>query len=124
PDGATTTGEGSSNGAHHQALTLLDLSLEKQLPWKYLFNLGVMDHTSGGVQIPYHLANGQEAPRYRIRTALVAKEGSRWNRSEGNIVPYGLERLEDARKAGYLVLVEGESRSEERRVGKEGRCRE
>jgi AAA domain len=109
PDGATTTGESSSNGAHHHALTLLDLSFVKQLPWKFLFNLGVMDHTSGGVQIPYHLANGQEAPRYRIRTALVAKEGSRWNSGEGNIVPYGLERLEDARKAGYLVLVEGES---------------
>jgi hypothetical protein len=61
------------------------------------------------VQIPYHLADGQPAPRYRIRTALVAKEGSRWNSGEGNIVPYGLERLKDARKAGYLVLVEGES---------------
>jgi AAA domain len=107
PDGAST--QASSNGAHQKALTLLDLSLEKQLPWKYLFNLGVMDHASGGVQIPYHLVNGQEAPRYRIRTALVAKEGSRWNSGEGNIVPYGLERLEDARKAGYLVLVEGES---------------
>jgi hypothetical protein len=109
PDGASTTGEGSSNGAHQKALTLLDLSLAKQLPWKFLFHLGVMDHVSGGVQIPYHLADGQEAPRYRIRTALVAKEGSRWNSGEGNIVPYGLERLEDARKAGYLVLVEGES---------------
>ena len=109
PDGATIAGQGSSNGTHHQALTLLDLSLAKQLPWKYLFHLGVMDHASGGVQIPYHLADGQEAPRYRIRTALVAKEGSRWNRGEGNVVPYGLERLEDARKAGYLVLVEGES---------------
>lgn len=109
PDGARIAEQGSSNGVNHQVLTLLDLSLEKQLPWKYLFNLGVMDHASGGVQIPYHLADGQEAPRYRIRTALVAKEGSRWNSGEGNIVPYGLERLEDARKAGYLVLVEGES---------------
>ncbi len=108
-DGATPALQGSSNGAHHQSLTLLDLALEKQLPWKYLFHLGVKDHASGGVQISYHLADGQEAPRYRIRTALVAKEGSRWNCGEGTIVPYGLERLEDARKAGYLVLVEGES---------------
>jgi AAA domain-containing protein len=109
PDGASTVEQASSNGAHQKALTLLDLSLEKQLPWKFLFHLGVMDHASGGVQIPYHLADGQEAPRYRIRTALVAKEGSRWSAGEGRIVPYGLERLEDARKAGYLVLVEGES---------------
>ena len=109
PDGASTALQASSNGAHHPALTLLDLAVEKQLPWKFLFHLGVMDHVSGGVQIPYHLADGQEAPRYRIRTALVAKEGSRWSAGEGRIVPYGLERLEDARKAGYLVLVEGES---------------
>ena len=109
PDGATPAERGSSNGTHHKALTLLDLAVEKQLPWKFLFHLGVMDHASGGVQIPYHLADGREAPRYRIRTALVAKEGSRWNSGEGNIVPYGLERLEDARKDGYLVLVEGES---------------
>src|SRR5438874_8564552 len=46
PDGATLAEQGSSNGMHHQALTLLDLSLEKQLPWKYLFNLDVMDHAS------------------------------------------------------------------------------
>jgi len=109
PDGASTVEQASSHGAHQKALTLLDLSLEKQLPWKFLFHLGVMDHASGGVQIPYHLSDGREAPRYRIRTALVAKEGSRWNSGEGNIAPYGLERLEEARKAGYLVLVEGES---------------
>ncbi len=53
PDGATTAEQGSSNGAHHTALTLLDLAVAKQLPWKYLFHLGVMDHASGGVQIPY-----------------------------------------------------------------------
>jgi len=109
PNGASTVEQASSNGTHQKVLTLLDLSLAKQLPWKFLFHLGVMDHASGGVQIPYHLADGQEAPRYRIRTTLVAKEGSRWNSGEGNIVAYGLERLEDARKAGYLVLVEGES---------------
>jgi len=45
----------------------------------------------------------------RLRTALVAKEGSHWSKGSGEIVPYGLERLEEARKAGYLVIVEGES---------------
>ena len=97
---------------HHPTqptLSLVDLALEKQLPWKFLFSLGVMVHPSGGLQIPYHLPDGMLAPRYRIRTALVAKEGSRWSKGKGNIVPYGLGRLEEARKAGYLVLVEGES---------------
>ena len=58
---------------------------------------------------PYHLPDGTPAPRHRLRTALVAKEGSHWSKGSGEIVPYGLERLEEARKAGYLVLVEGES---------------
>ena len=107
PDG--TSERASSNGAHHAPLTLLDLALEKQLPWQFLFNLGVMERPSGGLQIPYHLADGSPAPRSRIRTALTARQGSRWSKGKGTIVPYGLERLNEARKAGYLVLVEGES---------------
>src|SRR5258708_6365715 len=107
PDG--TSERASSNGAHHAPLTLLDLALEKQLPWQFLFNLGVMERPSGGLQIPYHLADGSPAPRSRFRTALTARQGSRWSKGKGKIVPYGLERLDDARKAGYLVLVEGES---------------
>jgi len=109
PDGATTNERASSNGAHHAILTLLDLALEKQLPWQFLFHLGVMEHPNGGLHIPYYLPDGTPAPRSRIRTALTAREGSRWSKGEGRIVPYGLERLEEARQAGYLVLVEGES---------------
>jgi AAA domain len=93
----------------HPTLTLVDLALEKQLPWKFLFSLDVMEHPSGGLQIPYHMPDGARASRHRIRTALVAKEGSHWSPGKGAIVPYGLERLEEARKAGYLVFVEGES---------------
>ena len=108
PDGQATP-PGKTHHPTQPTLTLVDLALEKQLPWKFLFSLGVMEHPSGGLQIPYHLPDGTLAPRYRIRTALVAKEGSRWSKGEGTIVPYGLARLEEARKAGYLVLVEGES---------------
>ncbi len=91
------------------ALSLIDLAQEKMLPWTYLFTLGVTEGPTGGLQIPYYLSDGMLAPRYRVRTALVAREGSRWNKGEGEIVPYGLERLAEARKAGYLVIVEGES---------------
>ena len=79
------------------------------LPWKFLFHLGVMEHPSGGLHIPYHLQDGSLASRHRIRTALSAKEGSHWSKGTGAIVPYGLERLEEARNMKYLVLVEGES---------------
>src|SRR5258708_37081263 len=109
PGGATTTERASSNGVRHATLTLLDLALEKQLPWQFLFHLGVMEHPNGGLHIPYYLPDGTPAPRSRIRTALTAREGSRWSKGEGRIVPYGLERLEEARQAGHLVLVEGES---------------
>src|SRR5215831_15251066 len=90
-------------------LDLVYLAQEKQLPCKYLFHLGVTEQRPGCLQIPYHLQDGTLAPRHRLRTSLVAKEGSHWSKGQGEIVPYGLERLEEARKAGYLVLVEGES---------------
>ncbi len=98
-----------SGTSQRKTLSLLDLALEKQLPWQFLLHLGVMEHPSGGLQIPYHRPDGTPAARHRIRTALIANEGSRWSKGEGNIVAYGLERLEEARKVGYLVLVEGES---------------
>jgi putative DNA primase/helicase len=93
-------------------LDLVDLAREKQLPWKYLFHLGVTEKRPGCLQIPYHLPDGTLAPRHRLRTALVAKEGSHWSKGQGGqdeVVPYGLERLEEARKAGYVIIVEGES---------------
>jgi hypothetical protein len=104
PDGQT-----SLSGTGHSPLSLLDLAQHKRLPWQFLFNLGVMDNDRGSIEIAYHLPDGTLAPRHRIRTALVAKEGSYWSKGNGEIVPYGLERLEEARQAGYLVLVEGES---------------
>ena len=90
-------------------ITVLDLAQDKGLPWQLLVNADVWDEPNGSVRITYHLPDGTRAPRYRIRTALVAREGSLWNRGEGEIVPYGLERLEAARQLGQLVLVEGES---------------
>src|SRR5258708_7608849 len=109
PGGAITTERASSNDVRHATLTLLDLALEKQLPWQCLCYRGVMEYPSGGLHIPNHLVDGTLAPSSRIRTALIAREGSRWSKGDGKIVPYGLERLEEARKAGELVLVEGES---------------
>ncbi len=111
PDEASTSHEQATlpGKTCHSTLTLVDLALEKQLPWKFLFSLGVMEQPSGGLYIPYHLSDGTLASRHRIRTALVAKEGSYWSTGQGAIIPYGLGRLEEARKAGYLVFVEGES---------------
>jgi hypothetical protein len=92
------------------AITVDDLAREKKLPMEFLRKLG-LENIADGVRIPYRLMDGSTAPRHRVRTALVAKNGSRWNSRDGAIVPYGLERLSQARNAGFLVIVEGESDS-------------
>jgi len=96
-------------GTQGQPLSLLDLARAKGLHWHYLSTLGITEDAAGGLRIPYHLPDGTPALRHRIRTAIVARKGSRWSLGNGEIVAYGLERLEEARKAGYLVVVEGES---------------
>src|SRR5579864_7066127 len=106
---APSTSDSQPEQTQRNVLTLVDLALDKLLPWKYLLHLGVTEKRAGCLHIPYHLPDGTPAPRHRLRTALVAKEGSHWSKGSGEIVPYGLERLEEVRKAGYLVLVEGES---------------
>lgn len=69
-----------------------------------------------GVVIPYYTMDGKPYERYRLRTAIKAKDGTAWNgwdeKTQGpapQLIPYGLHRLEQARKQGYLVIVEGES---------------
>jgi len=109
PVAPSSEGQMRPSGNGRSPLSLLDLAQHKRLPWQFLFNLGVTDNDRGSIEIAYHLADGSLAPRHRIRTALVAKEGSYWSKGTGDIVPYGLERLKEARQAGYLVLVEGES---------------
>jgi putative DNA primase/helicase len=85
------------------------LARDKALPADFLMSLGLENRPPRGVQVTYRMRDGTLAPRQRIRTALVAKKGSFWTKGVGVIVPYGLWRLEEARKAGFLVLVEGES---------------
>ena len=36
----------SNDKSSHATISLVDLALEKQLPWKFLFSLGVMEHPS------------------------------------------------------------------------------
>src|SRR5579875_445323 len=99
----------ASRRSQYQPLTLLDLAEEKMLPWKHLFRLGVTEEKGGVLRIPYYLPDGTPAPRHRLRTSLVARKGSSWSKGKEPIVPYGLERLAEARKTGSLILVEGES---------------
>ncbi len=89
-------------------ISLKELAEAKAIPLEFLQSLGLRD-VERGVMIPYSGLEGDPVPRQRLRTALRAGDGSRWLPGDGLVVPYGLDRLADARSAGYLVLVEGES---------------
>jgi hypothetical protein len=96
-------------------LTLAEFSEKKKLPVDFLLANGVTEVESYGVpalHFRYYLEDGSPAPRYRVRTALDGERKLFWDRvgkGKGNIAPYGLERLPEARKRGLIALVEGES---------------
>jgi hypothetical protein len=80
------------------------------LPIDFLRGLGLRDVTyleKPAVRIPYPDEEGQEAA-VRFRVSLDGTEKFRW-RSGNKPCPYGLGLLVEARKADYVVLVEGES---------------
>jgi AAA domain len=101
---------------HHKPLTLslFDLAADKMIHPRDLavMDLGITDgHKWKGcsvVRIPYYLADGSEYTQTRIRTHVTAKDGSKWE-GDGDLIPYGLQRLDLARQHKYLVIVEGES---------------
>ncbi len=83
---------------------------QKAIPAEFLHELGLSTVEWGGSEamvIPYKDKDGEEvAVRYRI--GLGAESNFRWKK--GSVLyPYGLWRLNEAREAGYAVLVEGES---------------
>ena len=98
----------TSSSPRRIPMTVEDLARDKRLPADFLLSLG-LSNRSDGVLIPYLLIDGSPARRQRLRTALKAKDGSRWLPGEGRPVPYGLDRIEHARAKGCIVLVEGES---------------
>lgn len=90
------------------------LARAKALPLKYLQDLGVTNAGGNKVEIEYRTADGQRAPRHRLRIALTGPDRFKWAGEDGGeVIPYGVDRLEVARADGtlkdYLVLVEGES---------------
>jgi hypothetical protein len=64
-------------------------------------------HGKPAVRIPYLDESGNETA-VRYRTALIAKEGSRWKTGSKTSL-YGLHLMDKIREAGYVLLVEGES---------------
>src|SRR6516162_2494070 len=111
PDERKGTGYPENNRATAQppGLTLEQYAAAKALPVDFLRACGLSDLTLAGrsvVRIPYFDAGG-EVLAIRFRIALA---GDRFRWKSGNKpCLYGLNCIGDARTAGYVVLVEGES---------------
>ncbi len=104
PSNNRTTAQPSRPG-----LTLEEYAASKRLPLELLKGAGLSDINHEGspaLRIPY-LGTGGELLAVRLRIAL---EGDRFRWKAGPKPQlYGLNRLDEARQAGYVVLVEGES---------------
>jgi hypothetical protein len=87
-------------------LTVAALARHKRLPVAFLQEQGLRDLPESGVGIPYHTPDGKEV--VKRRTELRAGDGSYWPKGQP-LLAYGEARLDEAVKAGHLVLVEGES---------------
>jgi putative DNA primase/helicase len=93
-------------------LTLKQLSEAKRLPLDHLRGLGLADSPEGGVSIPYFDESGLEiATKRRLRLDLKDRADAApcvWP-TRTPIAAYGQWLLDRAARAGYLILVEGES---------------
>ena len=96
----------SSPRATKAKYTLTEYAAEKHLPSEYLSKIGVTTG-KGGINISYMDIDGTSlGTKYRYHPSLSA----RFSYARGfKMSPYGLWRLTDMLKSGYIVLVEGES---------------
>jgi hypothetical protein len=100
-----------------QPCHLENYAASKDLPVEFLQKQGLRDQKYQGqpaVRISYRGVDGsEEAVRFRmaLEKSEDADERFRW-RTGSKARLYGLWRLEGIRKAGYVVLVEGESDSQ------------
>ncbi len=101
-------------GPTKDSLDLLDLAIAKCIHPHFLENLGLQSGYSYKgrryVKIPYFNADGTQHTKIKFRKALDGKYKQLWDEdTPGEIIPYGLHKLDMARDAGYLLIGEGES---------------
>jgi hypothetical protein len=106
------------NAAMEYGCTLEAYAASKSLTLEFLTSADValgngtcyikaLSREVSAVEIPYADQNGEQvATRYRISAS--GDDKFRWERGSTTTL-YGLHKLEEAEKAGYVLLVEGES---------------
>ena len=101
---------------HTSGCTVEAYAEAKRLQIDFLRSVSVTDYRDSRfgykvLRIPYRDADGNE-PAVRLRAALLKDEGGDnrflWRKGSKPFL-YGLWRLDHARAAGYVVIVEGES---------------
>lgn len=94
-------------------VSLIEISIDKLIPWQALFNFGVTDgYKYRGqelLRIAYRTRDGQEHTKIRVRTGKSGHDSMWIKETPGEIIPYGLWKLDEAEQAGYVVIGEGES---------------
>ena len=91
-------------------LRLGDLAQAKKIPAEFLRQLGLTDcklHGAPAVRIPYYSPH-REIKSVRYRLCLSGPGRFVW-KSGNKVALYGLDHLEAIRRAGWVLLVEGES---------------
>ena len=89
-------------------ITLESLAENKRIPLSFLLELHINNDGGGKVRIPYFHENGEEG-RARLRHNHIANKGTTYNGGDGEVILYGLWKLDEARKSKAIVFVEGES---------------
>jgi putative DNA primase/helicase len=97
----------STDKRNGRKLNLTTLADAKRLPLKLLRELGLHDLAGRGVGIPYYGTTGEDIA-VKQRTALKATDGSYWPTGM-RLAAYGQWKLDQANRAGFLLVVEGES---------------
>jgi putative DNA primase/helicase len=101
-------------GPTKDSLDLLDLAIAKNIHPHFLESLGLQSgynyHGRNCVKIPYYHPDGSEHTKIKVRKAIEGKYKHCWDEgTPGEIIPYGLHKLDMAMIRGYLLIGEGES---------------
>lgn len=94
---------------NHVGLTLTEYAAAKRLPIDFLGSLELSEISLGGpaIRVPY-FDQDHNVVATRFRLSLKGANRFRWKKGDAPIA-YGLWRLKDAREAGQVSIVEGES---------------